>query len=296
MEKKKVLILGNKGNLGTQLMGVFEKDKNFKLVGWDREELDFLEFDKLEKEIKKEKPEIIINATGYNNVDGCEEDEGELKLAYKLNRDLPKKLAEISSEIKAKFIHYTSDYVFGEDKNKKIYQETDQPNPIQKYGETKYAGEREIAKIKLENKNFQFFIIRTSKLFGPKGESELSKPGFFDIMLKLSETKKEISVVNEEWSCFTYTSDLAEATKTLIKENYNSGIYHIVNEGAITWYGGVLELFEIKNIKIKVNPVKGDQFPRPAKRPVYSILKNNHFPKLRSYEKALKEYLFLNFS
>ena len=290
MKNKKVLILGSKGNLGTQLMKVFKKDKNFKLVGWDREELDFLEFDKLEKEIKKEKPEIIINATGYNNVDGCEEYERELKLAYKLNRDLPKKLAEISSEIEAKFIHYTSDYVFGGDKNKKIYQEIDQPKPIQKYGETKHAGEKEIARIKLKNKEFQFFIIRTSKLFGPKGKSEVTKPSFFDVMLKLSETKKELSAVDEEWSCFTYTPDLARATKTLTEENYNSGIYHLINEGIVSWYEGILEVFKFKNIKIKVIPVSGDKFPRPARRPLHSALENNRFPKLRSYKEALKEY------
>jgi dTDP-4-dehydrorhamnose reductase len=291
MKKKKVLILGNQGNLGTQLMKVFQKDFDFETIGWDREDLNFLEFNKLEKAIEKERPAIIINATGYNNVDGCEEDEKELKLAYQLNRDLPKKLAEITSKLDSILIHYTSDYVFGGDEDKKTYQETDQPCPLQKYGETKYASEKEIARIKLKNSNFKYYLIRTSKLFGPKGENEIVKPSFFDIMLDLSKTKGELNVVNEEWSCFTYTPDLAQATKDLIEKNYNPGIYHLVNEGIASWYEAVLELFKIKNIEIKVNPVKGDQFPRPAQRPLYSALENTRFPKLRNYQEALKNYL-----
>jgi dTDP-4-dehydrorhamnose reductase len=85
--------------------------------------------------------------------------------------------------------------------------------------------------------------------------------------------------------------DLGEAVKTLVEKDYDSGIYHLVNEGIASWYDGVLELFEIKNIKIKINPVKGDKFPRPAKRPLYSALENTHFPKLRNYQEALREYL-----
>jgi dTDP-4-dehydrorhamnose reductase len=288
---KKVLILGSRGNSGSQLVKVFGEDSGFEVVGWDREDLNFLDFEKLKKEIREEMPEIIINATGYNNVDGCEEDEKELKLAYKLNRDLPKNLAEIAVELNAKFVNFSTDYVFGGDKGKKTYKETDQLCPLQKYGESKYEGEKEIARVKLENPNLEYYIIRTSKLFGPKGTSEFTKPGFFDIMLNLSKTKEELDVVDEEWSCFTYTLDLARAVKTLIEKNYASGIYHLVNEGIASWYDGVLELFEIKNIRTKVNPVKGDKFPRPAKRPLYSALENTHFPKLRNYQEALREYL-----
>ncbi len=288
---KKVLILGSRGNLGTQLVKIFKNDSNFQVIAWDREELDFLDFEKLKKEIKKEKPKIIINATGYNNVDGCEEDKKELELAYKLNRDLPQNLAEIAVEAKAKFINFSTDYVFGGDENRKIYEEKDSPSPIQKYGESKFLGEQEIARIKLKNPNLKYYIIRTSKLFGPKGEGEFVKPAFFDVMLNLAESRKEIDVVDEEISCFTYTPDLARAVKILIEENYNSGIYHLINENGVTWYQGVLELFRLKGIKIKVNPVKGTKFSRPAKRPKASILQNNRFLKLRDFREALKEYL-----
>lgn len=286
---KKVLILGAQGSLGTQLVKVFKKD--YEVVAWDREDLDFLDFEKLEKAIKKEKLEIIINAVGYNNVDACEEDDRQLDLACKLNRDLPKNLAEIASGLNLKLVHFSTDYVFGGEADRKFYDEKDAPSPLQKYGETKLAGEEEIVRVKLKNQNLKYFIIRTSKLFGPKGVSEFTKASFFDVMMKLAKTKDYLDVVDEEWSCFTYTPDLAKATKQLVEQEYHPGIYHIINDGAVSWYEGVKELFKIKNIKIKVNPVKGDKFPRPAKRPVSSILQNTRFPKLRNYTEALREYL-----
>jgi dTDP-4-dehydrorhamnose reductase len=143
----------------------------------------------------------------------------------------------------------------------------------------------------LKNENLKYFLIRTSKLFGPKGESEFAKSSFFDVMLNLAKTKDKLEVVDEELSCFTYTPDLAQVTKTLLEENYHFGIYHIINDGAVSWYQAVIELFKIKNIEIEVIPVGGDKFPRPAKRPMSSILQNTRFPKLRNYKEALTEYL-----
>ena len=288
---KKVLILGARGNLGSQLVKIFKSDKKYEVKAWDRGDVDFLDFEKLESEMKKEKPEIIINATGYNNVDGCEQDEKELKLAFKLNRDLPKKLAEISLELDSELVNFSTDYVFGGEEGQKIFDEKDTPNPLQKYGETKYEGEKELARIKLKNENLKYFLIRTSKLFGPKGDSEFAKPSFFDIMINLSKDRDEFNVVDEEWSCFTYTPDLAKAVKELVEGEYAYGIYHLVNEGPATWYGGVMEAFKLKGVKAKVTPVTGDQFPRPAKRATSSILQNKRFPKLRDYKEALKDYL-----
>ena len=286
---KKVLILGAKGNLGIQLVKVFKKD--YRVLAWDRENLDFLDFKKLAEKIKTEKPEIIINAVAYNNVDACEEDDKELDLAYKLNRDLPKNLAQIAVKLNSRLVHFSTNYVFGGEVDRKFYDEKDSPSPLQKYGETKYAGEKEIARIKLKNEKFEYFLIRTSKLFGPKGKSEFAKPNFFDVMLNLAKTKNQLDVVDEEWSCFTYIPDLAQVTKIILEENYGFGIYHIVNEGAVSWFESVIELFKIQNVKIKVNPVSGDKFPRPAKRPISSILQNTRFPKLRNYTEALTEYL-----
>jgi dTDP-4-dehydrorhamnose reductase len=281
----KILIIGAKGNLGVQLMKVFAN--NNEIIGWDRDEIDITDRELILKKVDNVKPDLIINAAAYNAVDKCEDNEEEYELAKKINIDGPKFLAEASLKVGAILIHYSTDYVFNGEK-KDGYKETDQPEPISRYGKTKFYGEKKI--LEFSDKGLKWYLIRTSKLFGPKGESEITKPSFFDVMLKLSNEKKELEVVDEEVSCFTYTPDLANATKKLVDENRDYGIYHITNDGACTWYEAVLELFKITGVNIKVIPISGAKFLRPAKRPKYSILLNTKLPQMRSWQKALKEY------
>jgi len=186
-------------------------------------------------------------------------------------------------------VNYSTDYIFS-GKCKKGYKETDTPDPINNYGRSKLLGEQEI--IKLSGKGLKWYLVRPSKLFGPKGNSDLVKPSFFDIMLKLGKEKDELKVVDEETSCFTFTIDLAKATKELVESDKGYGIYHITNSSPATWYGAVKELFDMAGItNVKVIPVKGDEFPRPARRPKYSILLSTKLQPLRDYREALKEYL-----
>lgn len=282
-----VLILGGQGNLGTQLSRVFTGS-----LAWDREDLDFLNLPLLEDRIRKLKPEIIINAVAYNAVDKCEKDSEELALAYKLNRDLVSSLAKTASEIGATLVHYSSDYVFSGDQVKSAFKEEDLVNPVNKYGETKAAGEAEIKQIAASSQ-LVYFIIRTSKLFGPRGASPLSKPSFFDIMLELAQNKEEIKVVDEETSCFTYTPDLAGATQSLLQAKLPAGVYHITNSQAATWFEAAQELFKIKGLNPQLRPISGADLNRPARRPLYSILENNKLAHLRTWPEALKEYLNL---
>lgn len=266
-----------------------------EVIAWDREEIDITDKELVIKKISDVKPNIIINAAAYNAVDKCEEDKAEFALAKKLNCEAVGYLAEAALEVNAVLVHYSSDYVFdGGVKTKKEsrgagFKEDDQPCPVNKYGETKMQGEREL--ITRSNKGLKWYLIRTSKLFGPKGESEFAKPSFFDIMLKLAKEKEFLDVVNEEMSCFTYTPDLALYTKKLIESDKGSGIYHLINEGPCTWYKAAKELFKIAGVKIKVNPVSSEKFPRPAKRPAYSVLLNTKFEQLRDWKEALEEYL-----
>lgn len=284
----KIIILGARGNLGSQLVKVFSANKKYEVIAWDKEEIDICDRELVFKKVDDIKPDIIINAAAYNAVDKCEESEAEFALAKKINAEAVGYLVEASLETNAVLIHYSSDYVFAGDK-KEGYKEDDEPKPINKYGETKLAGEEEI--IKKSGQGLKYYLIRPSKLFGPKAENESAKPSFFDLMLASAKKKKELEVVNEEVSCFTYTPDLARATKKLLESDKGYGIYHITNVGRATWYEAAVELFKITGKKIKINPVKGDKFPRPAKRPAYSVLVNTKFDMQRSWEDALREYL-----
>jgi len=282
----KILIIGAKGNLGRQLVKVFEN--NYEALAWDREELDITDKESVLKKVKNARPDIIINTAAYNAVDKCAADAGEFDLAQKINGGAVGYLAEAALENDAVLVHYSSDYVFNGE-NEDGYKEDDEPSPISKYGETKLMGERAI--LDAGKQGLKYYLIRTSKLFGPPAESEASKPSFFDTMLKLAESKNELNAVDEEMSCFTYTPDLAAATKDLIENIKLYGIYHITNSSPCTWYEAAKELFNIAGVNIKVNPVGADKFPRPAKRPKFSVLLNTKLNNLRDYKEALREYI-----
>ena len=295
----KILIIGAKGSLGSQLALVL--GNNYRLLLWDKEDLDITDQESLENKITEHKPGIIINTAAYNAVDKCEEDEEEFVLAKMLNGTAVGYLADIALKLDAVLIHFVSDYVFGGYTNgtnqKRImkqggYKENDNPCPVNKYGESKLLGENEI--LKRRDRGLKYYLIRTSKLFGPKGETELAKPNFFDMMLKLTKERDELDIVNEEMSCFTYTYDLAKAIKELMENKKPYGIYHIVNSGPCTWHDAAVELFKMADINIKVNPVSSDKFSRPAKRPKYSVLLNTKLPKLRNWQEALNECLNLS--
>ncbi len=281
-----ILILGAKGNLGTQLQRILMEE--YEVVGWDKDDFDALDFPLLSKKVRELEPSIIINTVAYNAVDKCENSEN-YELALKLNRDLPAVLAELARNLEALFIHYSSDYVFNGTVEKPEFSEDDTPNPINKYGESKFLGEREI--LRQAERGTACYLIRSSKLFGPKGGSPLVKPSFFDIMLELAQNKKELTLVNEELSCFTYTPDLAQATRRLWELEAPYGIYHLINEGPCTWYEGALELFRLKKIKPQIKAVRSENLARPARRPKYSVLKNTKLRHLRPWKIALEEYL-----
>jgi dTDP-4-dehydrorhamnose reductase len=281
-----ILILGGRGNLGTQLTQTLSADH--EVISWDRDDLDVLDFPLLTDKIRSLKPEIIINCVAYNAVDKCE-DPAEYALALKLNSDLPAVLADIAREQSAILIHYSTDYVFSGTELKQSFKEDETPNPVNKYGASKARGEQEIEH--RSGRGLKYYLIRTSKLFGPLGSSSAAKPSFFDIMLNLAQTKKELTVVNEELSCFTYTPDLAEATERLLAAPAPFGIYHLVNEGPVTWYDAVTELLHLYKLKVPVRAVRSENLLRAARRPKFSVLQNSKVKKLRPWKLALKEYL-----
>ncbi len=301
---KKVLILGSTGNLGSQLVKEFSNSDNYQVLAYDYRESNLLEPNLIISKIKKIKPDIIINAIGYNSVDKCEELTEEFEMAYKINVKAIKYLAQTALATESIFIQMSSNYVFGGDicqKNDDSQEEflkikerggfTEEAHrcPVNKYGQTKMLGEDEV--LKLVDKKLKYYIIRTSKPFGPKGASPMSKENFFDQILKMASGKKEISVVNEELSCFTYTPDLARQIREILENNLEFGIYHIRNSEPAIWYDAASELFKLKKISIKIKPVLSENFPRPAKRPKYSVLANTKLPPLRSWKEALKEYI-----
>lgn len=279
---KKVLILGAGGTLGGALVKEFSLD--YKVLSWDRAEVDVTDFTNLESKILQEKPDLIINSVAYNAVHPVEDDENEQNKALLLNTEVPGKLAAIAKKLGVVFVHYSTDYVF-DGASQSGYSETDLPRPLNFYGNSKFLGEKNVSKV-----GGSYYIIRLSRLFGEKGKSEASKKSFVDIMLdKINEPI--IKVVNEELSSPTYAPDAAAFTRFLIEENKPAGIYHGANTGAGTWYEFALEIFKILGKKVNLAPVKASEFPRKAELPKFSVLLNTKMPKQRHWQEALSEFL-----
>ncbi|MFZ3032363.1 MAG: dTDP-4-dehydrorhamnose reductase [Candidatus Moraniibacteriota bacterium] len=306
MEKRKILILGSLGMLGQELVQAFSRDEKYAVTAWDREDVDATNFPALEERLAALQPDIVVNAVAYNAVDACEAGGDDYMNALSLNRDVPKFLAELSVKQGFLLVHYSTDYVFDgaleENKattgccgggccgagssNQVGYNEEALPNPISRYGESKYAGEQAV-----RNQAKKYYLIRLSKLFGRPGKSAEAKRSFFAVMLEQASKKSEVQVVDDEKSCFTYAPDLAQATKELVESESESGTYHLVNEGAATWYEATQELYAFAEKNTVVTPVTSDTFPRPAKRPSCSVLLNTKRPKLRHYTEALEEFV-----
>ncbi len=312
---QKVLILGSKGMLGQELVHIYENDDNYDVVAWDRNDVDVTDYEQLSQKVVDVMPDVIFNAVAYNAVDACEEDDNEYKKAKELNGIFPKHLAKLSKDIGATLVHYSTDYVFdgkrpiykGGVKNPRCcgqgcedcmymgpeeklsffaYHENDEAHPISKYGHTKLMGEENVEKYAND-----YYIIRLSKLFGLPAQSAAGKKSFFDVMLELGKKNDSVQAVDGETSKFTYAPDLAMKSKEIVEENMDRGIYHVANEGAVTWYDGVVELYKIAGLDTKIEPVPPETFPRPASRPASSVLKVTKIDPLRHYTEALKEYL-----
>lgn len=281
----RILILGAKGLLGEALQKTFTAHD---VLACDREELDVTDFVRLRNEIARLSPDVVINCVAWNDVDGAEAERGNAHArdrAMLLNCEVVRELARICSAAHIPLITYSTDHVFNGEKTAG-YVEDDRPSPINAYGRSKACGEAA-----LQEETSDFYLIRTSRLYGPKPRSPQAKSSFVLRMIELGAHNKEISVVDEEPGAFTFVKDLAEATKKIIEEKFPYGVYHLTADGAATWFECAKEIFAFLEMEKKLNPVRRKDFPRLAPIPPHSILLNTKFPHLRDWKDALHDFL-----
>lgn len=259
----KILVTGSKGQLGSKIKDLSVDFQSFSFSFTDLDELDITNFNSVLDFFKFEKPDIVINCAAYTAVDKAEDD---YENAFKINALGPENLAKACNVHNSKFIHISTDYVFDGKEREKPYLESDFTSPQSVYGSTKLEGEN------LVLKNLQdAIIVRTAWLYSEYGHN------FVKTMLNLTQSRTELSVVNDQVGSPTYAGDLAQAILQIsmqyFEENYwKSGVYHFSNLGKCTWFEFAKEIFKIKNINIKVNPVTSEEFPSKVKRPKYSVL------------------------
>lgn len=274
-----ILITGSGGMLAQALAQTLLPGEHTLHVA-SREGLDITDADAVSAMVREMKPDVIINAAAYTAVDQAEEEEA---LATAINGDGVRNLVEAARAVGAKFVHYSTDYVFAGDRKQGYDESFDGYDPVNAYGRSKLLGEKAIGEIGGDT-----YIIRTSWLYGPGGKN------FVETMLTLSGKLDELNVIADQHGKPTYTVDLSAATKELIEGDYASGIYHVSNETpqeGITWYDFAVEIFRLQGIDMTVNPIPTSEYPTPAARPAYSMLINTKLPPRRDWKEALAEYL-----
>ncbi|MEA3223618.1 MAG: dTDP-4-dehydrorhamnose reductase [Thermodesulfobacteriota bacterium] len=275
----KVLITGANGLVGVEVAHTFRANLH-KVIVYDHNALDITDSRKVEAILEDTTPEWVINCAGYTKVDACE---GNREMAFKVNGQAPGKMAGICKELGINLCHISSDYVFDGTKDTP-YIEEDITHPINVYGQSKLAGERSI-----QGKANKYLIVRTQWLFGPAG------PNFVSNILDMARQNKEIKVVDDQRGRPTYTCDLAKGIALLVKMDAR-GIYHVCNRGSASWYELAKKAAEYAEVAAEIIPVGTDKFPRPAKRPMNSILSTEKFKMytekvLSPWQIALKEYM-----
>ncbi len=278
-KKSKILIFGAQGMLGQELQRLWS---DVPCSAVDREAVDITDRELVTKFIRKERPTLVINAAAYNNVDGAETDKEE---AMGINGYAVGYIAAAAEAVHATMVHYSTDYVFDGEKNDG-YREDDMPSPMSIYGESKRLGETEALE-----KCSRAYVLRLSRLFGAPAKSQTAKQSFIEKMILLSKRRSTLTVVDDELSSPTYAPDLAHRTREIIDADQPYGIYHVTNQGCCTWFGFAKEIFTQRGWHGTLLPVPSSTFPRPARRPRYSMLLNTKLPPLRPWQEALKEYL-----
>ena len=267
----KVLVTGANGMLGQDLCPILE-DAGYEVIETDINNLDITNAEATAAFIKQEAPEIVVHCAAYTNVDKAEED---LKNAELINVTGTENIAKACAEAGAIMVYISTDYVFDGTKNSP-YTPDDKPNPINNYGLTKLKGEEAVKKY-----CEKYYIARTSWLYGHHGKN------FVETMISLAKDRPELKVVDDQIGCPTWTVELANGILKLFDKPY--GTYHVCGSGSTSWYGFAKEI--LKNCEVKILPCTTEEFPRPARRPKYSIMDNNKI--CRNWQDALKDYIDL---
>ncbi len=269
----KVLVTGANGMLGQDLCPILE-DEGYEVIETDVQTLDITNFEMVNHVLKEENPDIVIHCAAYTNVDKAEED---LKTARLINFKGTENIAKACSKIDAALVYISTDYVFSGD-SKKPYLPTDKTAPLNNYGLTKWEGEEAVRK-----HCSKYYIARTSWLYGIHGKN------FVETMLSLAD-KPELKVVDDQVGCPTWTVELSNGIVKLL-DDAEYGTYHVCGSGQTSWCGFAKEIFLQSGLEVNLKPCATEEFPRPAKRPHYSVMENNGI--CRDWKLALKDYLKL---
>lgn len=262
-----ISLLGENGQLGRTIKRDWQTGEHanqFAIHGFDLPELDITKKSQLDEKLAGLNADVVINAAAYTAVDKAE---SEQELAYKVNRDGARLVAEWAKKNQARLLHISTDFVF-DGKSSREYMPEDPTGPVNVYGASKLAGEQAV----LEAYGEGSIIIRTSWLYSPY------QSNFVKTMLRLMGEKEQLRVVNDQIGTPTSSHSLTECLALAATSETASGIFHWSDDGAASWYDFAVAIQEealavgLLEKAISIEPINSDQFPTPAVRPAFSVL------------------------
>jgi dTDP-4-dehydrorhamnose reductase len=274
----RLLITGAAGMLGTDVQRA-AREAGHEVVALARAELDIADGEAVRAAVTRAHPDAILNCAAYTNVDGAEADPDG---AGAVNATGPGLLAEAAAAAGAWIVHVSTDYVFDGTKTSPYY-ESDPTGPRSVYGSTKLLGERAVAMAAPDAHT----IVRTSWLFGTAGRC------FPATMLRLASERDTLTVVEDQVGCPTFTGHLAPALVALATHARLPGLLHLAAEGECSWYQFAVGIMRATDTSVDVRPISTEEFPTPARRPAYSVLRSERpeAPRLADWRRGLEDYL-----
>lgn len=271
----RILLTGAGGMLGQDLVSACGS-AGAQCVALTHAELDVTDPPEVDAAVTEAAPDVVINCAAWTDVDGAET---ALEAASAVNGEGAANVARAARAAGAWTVQISSDYVFDGAK-RTPYVETDPPAPLQAYGRSKLAGERSVA----EHAPASHTIVRSSWLFGIHGRC------FPATILRLARERDELTVVDDQVGCPTFTGHLAQAVLSIC-EKPQSGILHIASSGACSWYELAVAIVAQAGLDVTVTPCRTSDMPRPAQRPAYSVLRSERgAPVLPDWREGLREY------
>jgi dTDP-4-dehydrorhamnose reductase len=268
----RLLITGGAGMLGRDLARLAPA-----ATALGRGELDITDAEAVTAAIERGAPDVVINCAAFTDVDGAE---ATPELASQVNGEGAGNVARAAAQAGAWTIQISSDYVF-DGRKREPYVESDLVAPQSAYGRSKLDGELAVARDASERHT----IVRTSWLFGAHGHC------FPATIRKLASERDELSVIDDQVGCPTFTGHLARALLDLAQRRI-PGIVHVAAGGHCSWYEFAREIVAASGLACEVKPVSTAEFPRPASRPAYSVLRSERdAPKLSDWHEGLSAYL-----
>ena len=275
----KILVTGVSGQLGYDVERELER-RGIEHLGTSSKELDITDREAVERLMERYRPDAVIHCAAYTKVDLAED---EPERCWAVNADGTRNMAAACRRTGAKLLYISTDYVFP-GTGERSYETGDPTGPVNTYGRSKLAGELAVQSL-LE----KYFIVRISWVFGKNGNN------FVKTMLRLAETRAELSVVCDQIGSPTYTADLAPLLCDMVQtERY--GVYHATNEGTCAWSEFAEAIFALAGMQVAVHPIPTSAYPTKAARPLNSrlskeSLRDNGFQALPEWKDALARYL-----